>query len=286
MLPERVRQAKVWFGYALALAAVFFVAQYLNVNVAAFVAGMKAVAPSAALLALVLFLLHVAINAVSFAWLNHAGGARLPAAVLGQVWAMSLFAKYVPGGIWHVVGRGLLLNRLGLPVRFSGVMGIVEQAVSLSICLVTAASFHFLVGGNTPLGLACALLGLTGIVAVGGFAMPRLVGGLSWRPWIYAVAGYALAMVPYALGYLVLTRPDDALRFVSALFLGTLAGVLALPVPGGLGVREAGVALLASSGGAGPLMGAMVFARLLILTAEALLAGIGLVLSRWPKEHA
>lgn len=286
MSPERGRQAKVLAGYALAVAAVLFAARYLGVNAGAFLEGMKAVDPLAAMLALVLFLLHVVVNAISFAWLNHAGGVHLPATKLGQAWAVSLFAKYVPGGVWHVVGRGLLLNRLGVPVRFSGWMGLVEQAISLSICLTAAAVFFLLGEGEALLGLLCALLGIGGILVAGRVAILQLLGSVSWRPWCQAVLGYSLAMVPYAFGYLVLTRPGDGIQFVSALFLGTLAGVLALPVPGGIGVREAGVTLLAAPGGAGALMGAMVFARLLILAAESMAGGIGLILNRVPKDRS
>jgi glycosyltransferase 2 family protein len=167
--------------------------------------------------------------------------------------------KYVPGGIWPVVGRGELARRGGVP------RGRAYPSVGLSLAALYLAA----------LGLACALvpldlveqsespgaLALLVLLPVGLAALhPRV---LTWArdqvvrltgrgtdlkipPWgrtIALVASYLPAWLliwaaTWCTARALLPHPS-LLRIGVATMLSWVAGFVAVPVPAGAGVREA-----------------------------------------------
>jgi uncharacterized membrane protein YbhN (UPF0104 family) len=75
------------------------------------------------------------------------------------------------------------------------------------------------------------------------------------------------------------TRTGFAAHDISSFTLGWLAGFLALPIPAGIGVREAALVGL-SSAGAEPVLTASIVVRLVTAAAEVGLAGVALFLGR------
>ncbi len=198
----------------------------------------------------------------------------------GRTWAATLLAKYVPGGVWHVVGRGLLLARSGVSARITASVGITEQCLSLGLCGLISVAF------------LCFALDLPwwafALVVLGAIAMVVLPAPLlrwmhqSVRADLYrrALLGYFVGMIPYTLGYFVIVAPDLPVRFVGALFAGTVAGVLAILAPGGLGIRESATSLIAPSAQPAQLLAGLLAARALIIVVEILVSVVCMRLLR------
>jgi hypothetical protein len=267
---------KIWLGYGLAAAAIVFAARYLGLNRSAFISAISELAPTSLLLATVAFALHVLINAMAFAPLNHAFGVSARSSTLTRTWAATLLAKYIPGGIWHVVGRGLLLAKLGVPARTTAAVGMAEQGISLALCALIAAAFFWMFVAASWWRLALVGIGSLALIFVPPRVFTLFRHPLRAELFRRALLGYAIAMVPYALGYVVIVAPEAPARFLGALFAGTIAGVLALPVPGGLGIRESATSLLALSAQPARLFAGMLAARALIFGVEVLVSLLSL----------
>lgn len=271
-------------AYALAALALYFCVRYLGVHGGRFAEAILHLSPARLALAFGLFALGLGLNAGGFAFANRALSATPSARVLAGAWLATLLVKYVPVGIGHVLGRGLMLSRHGVSARATAWVGLFEQALSLALCVAIAVLAHAATETAwRPLALGLALAGVG-----------LLLGGAWWlhrravlRPmyWLAALACYAVAMLPYAGAYLTLVEPSEPLRFVQALFAGTVAGVLAVLVPGGLGVRESIIAAWSGQDAAEAVLAGVVAARGLILAAEALASLIGHWMLR-PRSEA
>lgn len=273
------RERSAWrsvAGYGLAAAAIISVARYVGLNGGDFVDAGRHVTWQAMVAAGLLFGLHLAINACAFSVLGRAFGMSLPARFLSLAWTATLLAKYVPGGVWQIAGRGILLGRHGVTMRTTIVSGVLEQLLSVGICGALAVVFYSLRFPGSWVWLVAAIVV---VAAVGLVALPSAVRRwcgvpLSRRRFLQATSLYGLAMIPYGLGYVIVASPQEPLRFLGALFGGTVAGVLALPVPGGLGVREAVTSVLSSSVQPAPLLAALLACRMIILVVEVAMSAM------------
>lgn len=273
--PRRRRWRKA-LGYALAFVALGYAARQTGLGFAGFLQALLALAAWQWIACLALFAIHVAMNSVAFSLLMQGMQCSAPhrRRLYRAAWNGSLLAKYVPGGVWQIAGRGLLLVDRGVSARAVVVSGVFEQLVSLGWCLAIAIAAAVIVRGQSllaplPLLIAVAACALLPRIAA-RFAPTRQLGGGG-----RAMLVYGLAMIPYLAGYLILIRPDVGARAVLAVFTGTIAGVLAFFSPGGLGVRESVATLMAGSSGALVLAG-MAAGRVLILLVEAVATIVGL----------
>ena len=158
---------------------------------------------------------------------------------------------YAPGGVWHVVGLGELARRGGIPRRTA-----YASVMICTVILVGAAALTVAVGAAIPqdtdtpwwavllgAGIVAALFephvrrrilraaGITDPAALPARTLARLVVG-SVPAWL--AIGVASAMVSEAL------RQDlPFLRVTLASITSWLVGIVTLPAPGGIGVREA-----------------------------------------------
>jgi uncharacterized membrane protein YbhN (UPF0104 family) len=167
--------------------------------------------------------------------------------------------KYVPGGVWPVLGRGELARRGGVPRHHA------YPSVGLSLAALYLAALA-LAAALVPLDLAdqsespTALLILV-LLPIGLLALhPRVLGkardllvrftgrgaGLVIPPWrgtIGLVAAYIPAWLLIWAATWCTARallPDPpVLRIGIATTLSWVAGFAAVPVPAGAGVREA-----------------------------------------------
>lgn len=204
-----------------------------------------------------LALAAIAMVAIAWPWSDVMAvlGAKVPRARALAWYFVGELGKYVPGGVWTVVGRAELAAGGGLDrsVAYAGVaLSLVVAylaAIGVAVALVPVAA-----GGVAPLAVV-ALLPL-GLVAL----HPRLLQpvldlarrltrrplALDLPPWgasARLVVRYLPAWLLVGLATWCVARaldPDAHLgRVALAGVLSWIVGLLAVPVPGGLGVREA-----------------------------------------------
>lgn len=204
-----------------------------------------------------LALAAVAMVAIAWPWSDVMAvlGARVPRGRALAWYFVGELGKYVPGGVWTVVGRAEQATGGGVDraVAYAGValslIAAYLAAVGVAVALVPVAS-----GGGVPLAVVALLpLGLAALhprvlEPVMGLArrLTRRPLALDVPPWgvcarlvvCYLPAWLAVGLATWCVARAV--DPDAALgRVALAGVLSWIVGLLAVPVPGGLGVREA-----------------------------------------------
>ncbi len=165
--------------------------------------------------------------------------------------------KYLPGAVWAVVGRGELAVRAGLSrsVAYASVGGslaglYLAGALSAVLLLPVAAGAR---GGAAVLGVVAFL-----VLGIGGLH-PAVVGRVlalaerlahrrfdvvvpRWRHAVGLVLGYLPAWLAVAVAHWCCVRAlGTSAPFADVAFASSVAwcaGFLAIPAPGGIGVRE------------------------------------------------
>jgi len=173
--------------------------------------------------------------------------------------------KYVPGGVWAVVGRGELARRGGVAgSRAYPSVGLSLVALYLAGLMVTTVLVPVAVASGASSSVELALLGL---LPLGLFTLhPQVLGRAraivirltgrgqsivlpSWRATIGLVARYIPAWLLIWAATWCIARallPDPpVLRIGIAATLSWVAGLAAVPVPAGTGIREATFVALA-----------------------------------------
>jgi uncharacterized membrane protein YbhN (UPF0104 family) len=205
--------------------------------------------------------------------------------------------KYLPGGLWPVVGRGELATRAGVPraAAYSSV------ALSLAVLYLAAmflvlAGVPFMVAGGGSLQylwvLAVLPLGLAGLhhavlerVRVTASRLAKRPIEVTIPPWRDSLAllvqyvpawlfiGTTTWLVARALG-----QDVGWLDIAPAAILSWVVGFVLIPVPGGVGVREAAFLAAATSLDAGVGAAVALVARVLFVMVDA---GGFLLASAW-----
>lgn len=178
--------------------------------------------------------------------------------------------KYLPGGVWPLLGRGEMARKRGVPrsVAYGSVL-LSLAALYLSGLLVCGLLLPFVAGDGSPgpwgflvLLVPVGFVALRPQVIVAVLhaleALTRRSVDLPILPWRSSV-GLVLSFVPvWALVAAAnwctaraLTPDVPVVRVGFASVLGWCAGFFAVPIPSGLGVREAVMGL--SSGLPDPL---------------------------------
>jgi len=209
--------------------------------------------------------------------------------------------KYVPGGVWPVLGRGELASRAGV----SRSTGYVTTLISYAAMCVAAAvvcgllapfvaadgaglSWGWLMLALIPLGVGTLHPAVLGRLLAVGAKLTRGRVRLEPRPWrvmlgltgwsiaTWLLVGAASVCVTEALGY-----SQQPARVAFAAVAAWIIGFLAIPVPAGAGLRE--LVFLAISGlDSGPAVAVAAIARLLFIIVDA---GGGL-LGLWAARRA
>lgn len=242
-------------------------------------------------------LLIAANGAQALAWhrLLRAAGGDAGALVDIARWALSLPGKYIPGKVFHAVGR-LALYR-DRPTAKIATAYAAEMLLSLTaaacVAAVTLAGYGGELTARLPwLAAACAAVGL--VVSLSA-AFDRLAYrltvrlGSAHRPLPIAkrdrLAAVALMVGSYlllGLGLYLLVRAWDLQSalplgvIVGALSLSGIAGVAAVVVPAGIGVREGVlIGLLAPIAGVPQAFFIALVARVWLTVGDALAAAAG-----------
>jgi len=225
------------------------------------------------------------IAALGALWLLTLGIHRHRAALLRSFY-LSQLGKYIPGGVWQPLGQiGLAIGH-DVPARrawsrFIGfsVMLVVGSGLAAAPLVVApgVSGWARVAGALASLTLLTTLPPATHLVEttlsrVARRQVDELLPAVG-RPLLVGVA--VAAMFIYSVGFallLVTTTDVTPVAASSAFALAWLVGYLALPVPAGLGIREAVlVAVLSPHVDAGEVLAAAVAYRLVSIAGEGIL---------------
>lgn len=219
-------------------------------------------------------------------------GVRAPMSRVIAWYYVGELGKYLPGGVWPVLGRGELARRGGVPRgRSYASVGLSLALLYLAALFVAAAFLPFAIsgGGFNPWMLFLVALPV-GVVALHHEVLGWGIGLISrvtgrdlafeipqWGDSLRLVARYLPTWLLVGGGTWAIARAlDPNASFSKVMFatvLSWVAGFLAVPVPAGAGVREA--VLAASSGLDGGVAAATaIIARVLFVVVDVVGAAI------------
>lgn len=202
-------------------------------------------------------------------------GATLHFREAWRIWALSNLARFIPGGVWQFAGMAGLAARAGTsPVAATGGVVLQQLVVLVSGLAVTAAFLPALAIPHFPLSYGSALVIALGALALTAILLPhaatlmqRLTARLFSRPVLFpsmragSVASYSAALIVPWLAYgiafwlfargIVGDRAPGIPLSIASFTAAYVWGIIWVPAPSGLGVREAAlVALLTPQLGA------------------------------------
>lgn len=265
LAPARPRGA--WWRWALSLVLLASVAVQLGKAGSDLARHPVTLAPGPLALSCLGLVVFLVIGCELWRRLLGAMGHTLPYRVAFDVLFRSNIAKYLPGGVWNLVGRVVLAERMGVPKLATSISLLMETACQVVAALMVGLLTLPVFAAGTPLAHPLAL-GLA-VVALAIGMHPRLLNmwlalgerltgrSLPRLPFRYgfvlaALLGYTLNWLLLGasfacLGQALLGTPLAGVQF--GLLVGSFAvawnvGVFAFFFPAGLGVREAALVVL------------------------------------------
>jgi len=216
-------------------------------------------------------------------------GGRVPIKEALHQYFIGELGKYVPGGVWSVVARGELARNAGLSRVSSYGATLVSIAIAYLAAIVTAGATVVLDGAV----IDSSWMVLAVLVPISLLALhPRAIGmglniiskigrrpaeldppswGTAMRLMLFHVPAWVA--IGTATWLVALSLDGTGPTFTNILFaavISWIAGLLAVPVPGGIGVREAVfVALATSLSSAGVAAAIAITSRLLFVLVDA-----------------
>lgn len=200
--------------------------------------------------AVVVGLVGFCFQAVNWSLLLHSVSSGVPFKESFQSVALTIFAKYIPGKIWMVLGRAayiaqkypISLGRLSRLSLLGQVLAIVLGVV-LSLVLLKE---HKILSPFLSIELLWVIVGISLVLVV--------CLGLWLRKYAVLIQSYLFACLSivamwsfWGIGFYVVSMSTglqielDSLLLSAVFIYSCLLGILAFIVPGGIGVREAGL---------------------------------------------
>lgn len=201
---------------------------------------------------LFLFLSILAAPLCSFVILRYLGN-YLQISLLAEIHISRLPAKYLPGGVWHMVGRGVDLKRHGMSVRESTTLFTVEHCLALFVSALLGGFglYFYCDSGHWCFWLAVCLfsVGVFGLltlpIAVGKLVptqSPRLSRGGRFPvvvlSYVLAWAFISLAFAFYIAAFPSLGSSFELFHLLSIYLVSWCVSFVALFAPQGIGVFE------------------------------------------------
>jgi uncharacterized membrane protein YbhN (UPF0104 family) len=218
-------------------------------------------------------------------------GSSIAAPRMRTIVGAGLLARYVPTGALTVVVRVAMEGREGVPQRTAVVGLLYEFAFAVSAAGIVSGLLLFRIGAEwgllwlvaSPIAVAILLHPRVFVAAVNGilarFGRPTVTRPVGLRAGLGLTALCVVSFVLYGLGVLcvvagITTIPDGAVAvIVASAGVGFIASMVGFALPGGLGAREAGLALALGLVLPGPLaLAVTLICRLLQIAAEVLYA--------------
>jgi glycosyltransferase 2 family protein len=218
---------------------------------------------------------------------------------------LSIFAKYIPGKIWVILGRASYVSRRGESLKETSFISLKEQLLYILLGLIISAipSFWYFKLNYITISLliTCLVLALIlfnrrvhqlaeillGKLFRKEFQLPHLNLVLSGKLSVFIVFYWtAWILAFYSLNKAVI--PDAGIINAFAFPLSVCYGVLAIIMPGGLGVREGiMVAFLTAAGmNTESAVSLSVIARLWFMTGEIFIFLMAFVLQKIVKKDS
>ena len=161
--------------------------------------------------------------------------------------AARLPARYLPGGIWHTVGRVMDYHELEVPPRHLSVFVLLENGLSAGLTLCVGGIILYAVHGVGLIGSVTGLAGMLGLLAL--LALPYLIdqrilpGALSSSAYLRSLgivavfwAGATAAFLAYIHAF---PSPAIASLEMAGVYLFSWGvGFIAIFAPQGIGVFE------------------------------------------------
>lgn len=226
--------------WAWMVAVIIAFAIYLWRNFGDIVSQLSSFPPHLLLLSLVI----AAIGRICFITLSSEVlallGYQQPPRTVFYLAATSELGKYLPGGVWHLVGRAGYYRILGLPV------GIISKALIQENAWMLLSSgmmgTFFLIAAYTEAYWAIAVLALCWWLIVYLWARQAPLWRISAQ-----INLHSLIWLFFAYSFTLLLPDLDRFGFLlamSAFCISWILGFVILFAPGGLGVREASLVAL------------------------------------------
>ena len=241
-------------------------------------------APSPLLLALAFVLGSASYVALATAWARLRGHGESWLDV-GGVWFASLLARYAPGGVWQGAVRASGDRLRGGSLRDALLRYASEQALA---CF-SAAALALVLFALRPMPIPALAAGLATVAVLAALVPPlltRLQAPAAWTVGaaVWTVVAHTLMAVGFA-AFAAAWLPSEAIDVLGdarAFLIAGLAGLLAVIVPAGLGVREGVLAwLLAPRIGVAAAVGIALGARAWLLACECLAWSAWAILRHW-----
>lgn len=232
-------------------------------------------------------------------------GDRHPASLVLQWFFAGEIGKYVPGGVWAVVGRSEIARRGGVDRRTAYISTLLSLGITVVgamwFCGVTGvfALIEWLPGPARfapllllPVGALCLHPALVGLILRATQKVTKrdeawLVP--SWPQMLIAAAitvpGWALTGVASVLVAVSLGVEHDPIRVAFATVAAWAVGIVAVPVPAGAGLREVVFTVL-SGIASGPAVLIAAVSRLGYILFDLIAAGVALLLLRRASRRA
>jgi hypothetical protein len=189
-------------------------------------------------------------------------GHRLPVAAASRIWITSELARYLPGAIWQVVGRVMLVKPYGVSGSVCSTTQVLELCVFLMANVLLASACWLYYGAKELQDVrgwfyaAIALVPALALIlhpkvfySIVNFVLrkigkPVIVKRLRGKQLVYILAWTILGLLWQSLAVYLIAKGPLGLKIdwlwiiAGAYSLAWCAGFLAVWAPGGIGVRE------------------------------------------------
>lgn len=233
-LKQRIIANLKWLWIIIVLGGLTF---YLVQNFANIGAQLQLVSPLSIFFALLLIAAGRICIIIMTREVLLSAGYPLSIGTIFYVVSTSDLAKYLPGGIWHFVGRAGYYKTLKLSV-----LEISQAILKENLWLIVSAGFSgslLLIAGYRPQHLlwfapVIALIWLAVIYLWGRHvSFPRIIGIIALQLFIWLFVGLSFSIIlPLEATY------SNVLIVSGAFTISWLIGFISLFAPGGIGVRE------------------------------------------------
>ncbi|MGY4720664.1 lysylphosphatidylglycerol synthase transmembrane domain-containing protein [Naumannella huperziae] len=265
-------------------------------------AAFEQMAPGPLLAALALSVLHVFLTMCAWRVILGGLGSPLPLGDAASMYGVGQVGKYIPGGVWNYLAAAELGADRQVPRRSSVAAMAIATMLNVLVALAIGSLTFVLAPGpllrdwgwlvwcfvplllclfppvlNRVIGLAFRVFRLKEPPRPLGYRTLLVATGLAALAWI--CAGLQLWFLAGDLG--LPPTPRNMVMTVSVSALAWAAGLLFLPAPAGVGIRE-GVTTLALLGALpeGAILLLVLVSRLLLVASDLLFALAGLVITR------